>query len=377
MTRERHLAIDAVGAKHSGAAAVVLGTLAAAAACADIRRVTLYSSPATLRRFALPVAEWLHVEERPEEEQNLGARIRWLTGGLVATARRHGADALLALSGATSSAPDLPLTVFAQQTLPLSFEATARFAPSTWLRIFAIRAILWGACRHAHRVAVQTQWMREALVEQLGADPARVVVVGTTAKPLVAGSTPARLVGELQEARGSVVLYVGSDSPHKNVSLLAPAMREVRRARSQARLFATLPARHALESEDIVCLGYLDDESLAGWYSAAEVVVFPSLVESAGLPLIEAMAFGVPIVAADRPYAHDVCGDAALYFDPSDPGALADRIVTLLRDHALRARLGREGRLRAEQFRTARPYDRLIELALSTGDAPTPVEVVT
>lgn len=358
-----HLAIDAVGAKYGGAAAVVLGTLAAATECAAIARVTLFCSPRSDRRFALPVADWLDVEDRPNEENSKASRFRWLAGGLATTARGRGADALLALNGARGG--ELPTTVFAQQSLPLAAEAMARLSPREWLRMLAIRSLLWSACQRVEHIAVQTAWMREALVHQLGASPSRVVVVGTSSKPLGNGSSPPPGIGALEETRGSAVLYVGSDAPHKNLAVLVPAIRQVRRTRCGARLFATLPAGHVLESTEVACLGYLDDGALAAYYSAADVVVVPSLVESAGLPLIEAMSLGVPVVVADRPYAHDMCGEAALYFDPNDPAMLADRLVTLLSDKLLRARLRNDGLVRAAGFRTARPYERLIELALS------------
>lgn len=369
MTTGYHLAVDAVGAKLGGAAAIVLGTLAAAADCAEIERVTLYCSPRSERRFKLPVADWLDVEDRPDEEGSRSARLRWLTGHLGATACRRGADALLALNGASGAvpgvAPELPTLVFAQQSIPLSAEAMARLEPGDGLRMLVIRALLWDACRRADRVAVQTAWMREALVRQLGANPERVVVVGTTSKPLSEDGSPPRHVGKFEETRGSAVLYVGSDAPYKNLSVLIAAMQPVRRARPQARLFATLPTGHMLESADVVCLGFLEDSALAAYYSSADVFVLPSLVESAGLPLLEAMSFGVPVVAADRPYAHDMCGGAALYFDPNDPTALADRVLTVLGDEALRARLRRAGLERARRFREARPYGRLVELAVS------------
>ena len=367
MSRVHHLAIDAVGAKHGGAASVVLATLAAAE-CVDIEHVTLFCSPKSERRFTLPVADWLDVEDRPGEERSTVARLGWLAGGCRAIARRRGADALLSLSSACGGASELPTTVFAQQPVPLSAEAMARLDVGNLVRMVAIRTLLYDACQRADCLAVQTPWMRDALVSQFGARPDRVVVVGTASKPLRGDGVPTRVGAKLKGARGSAVLYVGSDASYKNLALLPPAMRQIRRSRPHARLFVTLPEGHPLESDDVVCLGYLNDQDLAAAYAAADVFVLPSLVESAGLPLIEAMALGVPVVVADRPYGHDMCGDAALYFNPTDPGTLADRILVLLGDEALRARLRDAGIVRAEQFRAARPYERLVELAISAGE---------
>jgi glycosyltransferase involved in cell wall biosynthesis len=361
--RRHHLAIDAVGTKSGGGGVVILETLAAAAANPEIERVTLYCSRAEARLFQPPAADWLDVVDRPVEDRSMLARTAWLAHGFEADARRRGADALLALNGARRG--QLPLTVFAQQSIPLSEEALERLPNGQRLRMHVIRAFLWDACQRADRIAVQTSWMREALVSQLHAAPERVVVVGTAAKPPPsAGGVPEALRGV---TRGDAVLYVGSDLPHKNLEVLGPAMRRVKGVRPRARLFLTLPPEHALVAEGHVSLGYLDERALAAAYEASDVLVFPSLVESAGLPLIEAMSLGLPIIAADRPYAHDMCGGAALYFDPTDSDALAAGILALLQDDELRRRLAGEGRARADRFAAPRPYERLVALAIAPG----------
>ena len=91
----------------------------------------------------------------------------------------------------------------------------------------------------------------------------------------------------------------------------------------------------------------------------------PSLVETVGLPMLEAMSAGVPVVAADRDYAHDLCGDAALYFDPLDHTALAQTLQSLLASASLRERLRTLGMRRAAALMDGRPYDRMIEVAVS------------
>jgi glycosyltransferase involved in cell wall biosynthesis len=237
--------------------------------------------------------------------------------------------------------------------------------------MLAIRALLWDASRRADRIAVQLPWMREALVSQLGADAERVIVVGTTSRDSLAGG-PSRHVDASGRELKDAVLYVGSADSHKNHRVLGPAMSKLRQARPDVRLFATLPAGYVDESEGIVCLDHLDDQALSAAYSAAAVLVFPSLVESAGLPLIEGMSFGVPVVVADRPYAHDMCGDAALYFDPNDAAGLAARLLELLESSALRERLRGAGLRRAQAFHLARPYERLIHLAASLDDIRNP-----
>jgi glycosyltransferase involved in cell wall biosynthesis len=90
----------------------------------------------------------------------------------------------------------------------------------------------------------------------------------------------------------------------------------------------------------------------------------PSLVETVGLPMLEAAAQGTPVIAADRPYAHDVCGSAALFFDPLDPLDLAAKVQTLLSEPGLRERMVNDGRENVARRAAARPYDRMVEIAL-------------
>jgi glycosyltransferase involved in cell wall biosynthesis len=106
-------------------------------------------------------------------------------------------------------------------------------------------------------------------------------------------------------------------------------------------------------------------------YRKGDIFVFPSLCESFGHPMVEAMVHGLPIVAADTPVNREVCGEAALYFRPLDPGDLAEKVILLGRDQALREELGTIGRGRAAtRFRWEDHVERLLgALGLGTGTA--------
>jgi glycosyltransferase involved in cell wall biosynthesis len=97
--------------------------------------------------------------------------------------------------------------------------------------------------------------------------------------------------------------------------------------------------------------------SLPELYAAADVFVFPSYTESFGQPLVEAMASGLPIVAADVPINREICGEAAVYFQPFEPESCATEIARVVSDANLASRLGRAGGLRAETFTWARHID--------------------
>jgi glycosyltransferase involved in cell wall biosynthesis len=109
------------------------------------------------------------------------------------------------------------------------------------------------------------------------------------------------------------------------------------------------PGGDGLENR-VWTIGSVQDADLPALFSLAEAFVFPSLVEGFGLPVLEAMACGTPVVAARVPGVAEASGDAALSFDPRDPQELASRVRTLLADNDLRCELRRRGLERAARF---------------------------
>lgn len=160
---------------------------------------------------------------------------------------------------------------------------------------------------------------------------------------------------------GGYLLYAGTLEPRKNVELLLDAWIELRRSHDAVPplLLAGpygwksrgLERRIAeLEPLGVRRLGRLEREDLVATIQAATLFVFPSFYEGFGLPAAEAMACGVPVIAADRSSLPEVVGDAGLLIDPEDPFDLAAALARLLDDAELRAELGRRGVERARRF---------------------------
>src|SRR5439155_9559993 len=105
--------------------------------------------------------------------------------------------------------------------------------------------------------------------------------------------------------------------------------------------------RPRLEGEDVLPLGFVPHERLPALYRGAEVFVFPSRYEGFGMPVLEAMACGVPCVVSSHPSLDEACGDAAVRAEPRDPGALADAVERAL---AERDQLVPRGREHARSF---------------------------
>ncbi len=178
------------------------------------------------------------------------------------------------------------------------------------------------------------------------------------------------------------LLYLGSNKPHKNVLRLVEAFSRssIRKKKSgiglviaghwEQRYPQAKELAAQLNLKDCVrFLGPVKDDDLPALYGAAELFVFPSEYEGFGLPILEAMACGAPVVCSNRSSLPEVAGDAALQCDPHDVGALAHAIEQAVLDPDVRATLQQRGLARAAQFsweqtaqQTLRAYQSLFEM---------------
>jgi glycosyltransferase involved in cell wall biosynthesis len=181
-------------------------------------------------------------------------------------------------------------------------------------------------------------------------------------------------VRERFQLHDEFVLYAGNVKPHKNLERLIQAFDIVRqRGLDHLKLviigdevskYASLRRavhRHQLHKY-VRFLGYLPEETLAVMYRLAGVFVFPSLYEGFGLPPLEAMASGTPVVTSNVSSLPEVAGDAALLIDPYDPNAIADGIYRVLTDERVRRDLRRRGLDRARQFSWEASVKRIREI---------------
>jgi glycosyltransferase involved in cell wall biosynthesis len=158
------------------------------------------------------------------------------------------------------------------------------------------------------------------------------------------------------------VLYVGNIKPHKNLERLIDAFGRARRdgpeglklvvVGDEVSRYPTLRQmvhRHKLDKV-VRFLGFQPPETLASFYRLSNVFVFPSLYEGFGLPPLEAMACGTPVITSNVSSLPEVAGDAALLVDPYNVDAIADAIRNALGDEALRTQLVARGLARARQF---------------------------
>jgi glycosyltransferase involved in cell wall biosynthesis len=169
-------------------------------------------------------------------------------------------------------------------------------------------------------------------------------------------------VRERYQLAGPFVLYAGTVKPHKNLERLIEAFHLVRRQGLDdltlvligdeiSKYAALRRAVHRYQlHKHVRFLGYMPQDTLAVMYRLARVFVFPSLYEGFGLPPLEAMASGTPVVTSNVSSLPEVAGDAALLVDPDDPSAIAAAIERVLTDEALAGRLRLKGLQRASHF---------------------------
>lgn len=363
MTSHSHLAIDGIGAKHGGAATVLLGIVQAALTHPEIEKVSVFCSPAELRRFALPQHPALEIIDFPTIDRNRLARVWWFEHGLARQVERIGAGRLVCLgSGGVVPSENVVSAALVQRIQPFSPDPSSSDSLTESVRKRALAVTAARSIRGCSWVFVQTQTVKDRVVAKLRVDASRVLVFEPTASTMPTAPAHPSIEPMRRTPRGQRVLYVGSATGHKDLRTLRKAMWLVRRSQP-SQLFLTLAPDHpTARGEGLHGLGYLENPAvLRQAYEEADVVVLTSLEETVGLPLVEAMHFGKPIVAPDLPYARDVCGDAALYFTPKDARAAAQAIIRLLQNKSLRRELGAVGQ-RIETSRHAlRPYHRMID----------------
>ena len=215
----------------------------------------------------------------------------------------------------------------------------------------------------ADAVICVSESTRDDLLRYYQIDPRKAVAIHS-------GVTVASAQCPVPSLPSRYILFVSTVEPRKNLGVLLDAFESLRRRGAYDGALVVV-GKVGWKSEDLVPrlsardvhhLDYLPPEELASVYGNAEIFVFPSIYEGFGFPLLEAMAYGVPSIAARSSSLPEVGGDAALYFDPADSRELEAAIERLTKDPALRDELIARGKKRVAGFRWSDAAKRTLEV---------------
>lgn len=238
---------------------------------------------------------------------------------------------------------------------------TFSFAFRTWYRyLFA------GLMRQARTIATVSRFSADELTRFFGRRKAALEVVYCSGEHILREPADAAILERLDLVGKRYVLAVGSRSRNKNFAaavaavaqLNDPGVKLVAAGGSNQRVFSGME----LKSDNLVPAGYVTDRELRALYEHADCFIFPSLYEGFGLPPLEAMHCGCPVIVSGRTSLPEVCADAALYCNPEDIGDITRQLKKLLSSDSLREEMRERGRARARSFSWQTSADRLEEL---------------
>jgi glycosyltransferase involved in cell wall biosynthesis len=352
------IAIDAhsVGAKLGGNESYAVNLIEALAQIDEVNDYTLYVT--TAEAHARFHQRWPNFTVRTTLPHTPLIRIP-LT--LSAELRKHPVDVLHVQFTAPPFCP-CPVVVSIHD---LSFE----HLPHTFHRRSRtqLRLTVRHSAKRAAKILTLSEHTRRDLIETYGIAPERI-----TAIPLAAPRhfAPVEDIRELQRVRhtygidGPYILSVGSIQPRKNLARLINAYASLRGKYNEAELPKLVlvgkcawlydETMQALAqtglTQSVILTGYVPDSDLPALYSGALCFVYPSYFEGFGLPPLEAMKCGAPVIVGNQTSLPEVVGDAALAVDPFDVSSIARAIESLAKDSDLRRELSVKGRIRAETF---------------------------
>lgn len=346
--------VDARAIHASGIGRYLREVLGAVLADPRFARVELLGEPEALHAFrgGVPGGEKVSVRAYSHGFYSPSAQAAWL--GL----RLRGAAAADVSFFPHYDAPLFALPSRSVVTVHdlIHFKVPEAFSP--WRR-FGARALLRRGVSAAGGIITVSEATRRDLVERFPSVAGKVRVVPNGVSPFFRPCADGAACD--LPTRSPYLLCVGNRKPHKNLAAAVEALALLREERPELLLVVVGDVFEGWEAvlqragslgvrERILDVSAAGDTQLRCLYTHAEALLFPSLYEGFGLPVLEAMACGAPVVASNRSSLPEVVGDAGVLVDPGSPREMADAVLRLRREPGLREDLVRRGRARAAAF---------------------------
>lgn len=257
---------------------------------------------------------------------------------------------------------------------------TPRWTIQKGMEIFVYRRLMGSITRKArHIIAVSENTKQDLMKEyQLAAAKISTVMEGV---PESFQKSSLQGTEEVKKKFGitkNYLLYTGVWRSHKNLLRLLEAFRKVLDAGQDVQFVLTgkkdpvypeIP--EAIERlsmrQQVVLTGFVEEQDLVALMSGAEVYVFPSLYEGFGLPPLESMQLGVPVACSNTSSLPEVCGDAAVYFDPKNAQEIADKVLLLLKSQPIRQEFIEKGKNNIKRFSWSTMASQILDIYRKVG----------
>ena len=260
-----------------------------------------------------------------------------------------------------------PLT--ASNMVATIHDASVYAVPQAYSRPFRTwyRFIIPRLGTRARRIVTVSQFSKAELERHAGIPADRITVISGGGEHILAEPADQRIVERLGLTPRAYVVAVGSLSPHKNLAGVAVAARKLAHQGVQTVVTGGInsdvfSSRPLTDQSHLRLTGYVTDGELRALYEQAACLVYPSFYEGFGLPPLEAMSCGCPVVASRAASLPEVCGDAAAYCDPADPADIAGIVQQVVEDGSRQEEMRRRGIERARQFSWSRGAESMLRL---------------
>ncbi len=229
------------------------------------------------------------------------------------------------------------------------------------LKLFFYRRIVKSTAKRANEIITVSQFSKKDIVDLLAVTQDKVKVIYEGYDLPLPPEENSREILEKYRLTSDYLLYVGSAYPHKNLGNLLIAFHYLIQEKKSLQLvlagkdsFFYDRLKEQIEKNGlagrVVLTGFVSDRELAGLYRQAALYVFPSLIEGFGLPPLEAQSYDLPVASSNATCLPEILGDSAVFFDPSDPYEMTQKIKLALNDNSLRQDLIKRGRENLKKY---------------------------